>query len=226
MNEPVVAVPIAVPIVAVSVYPDRARITRRGTVRLVAGDQVVHVEPLPLGLHPDSVRVSGRGPATVLGVDVVTRHHPSTPDERAAPLEDERHTILAEIDELADADDVQLKLDAFHALKYGKFEQSNDLLAKAAEISKDPQVQQMSTWVKQFESQRQEFATERHKQFGPSLLHRYLPFWAATLVERLIIVLVPLLVILVPVMNYLPQVLRWRVVRGLSAAHRGALGLS
>lgn len=113
MNEPVLAVPIDAPIVAVSVYPDRARITRRGTVRLMAGDQVVHVEPLPPGLHPDSVRVSGRGPATVLGVDVVTRHHPITPDQRAAALEDERHTILAEIDELADADDVQLKLDAF-----------------------------------------------------------------------------------------------------------------
>ncbi|MEO8741144.1 MAG: hypothetical protein ABI537_15775 [Casimicrobiaceae bacterium] len=52
---------------------------------------------------------------------------------------------------------------------------------------------------------------ERHKQFGPNLLHRYMPFWAATLVERLIILLVPLLVILVPILNYLPQVLRWRV---------------
>jgi uncharacterized protein (TIGR02231 family) len=122
MNEPVVPVPIAVPIVAVpivapivavSVYPDRARITRRGSVRLTTGDQVVHVEPLPPGLHADSVRVSGRGPATVLGVDVVTRHHPTTPDERAAALEAERLAILAELRDLADADDVQVKLDAF-----------------------------------------------------------------------------------------------------------------
>lgn len=54
-------------------------------------------------------------------------------------------------------------------------------------------------------------AAERHKQFDPNLLHRYMPFWAATLIERLIILVVPLLVILVPLINYLPQLLRWRV---------------
>src|SRR3954469_21080207 len=59
----------------------------------------------------------------------------------------------------------QLKTEAFSALKSGKFEQSNELLAKAASISQDPAVRQMSGWMKQFESQRQEFATERHKQF-------------------------------------------------------------
>lgn len=101
------------PIVAVSVYPDRARITRRGTVKLGAGDQKVYVEPLPFGLHSDSVRVSGKGPATVLGVDVVTRHHPRTPDETVAALESERLAIVAEINELVDADGVQLQLDSF-----------------------------------------------------------------------------------------------------------------
>src|SRR5204863_501871 len=44
-------------------------------------------------------------------------------------------------------------------------EQSNELLAKAASISQDPTVHQMSGWMKQFESQRQEFASERHKQY-------------------------------------------------------------
>jgi TRAP transporter TAXI family solute receptor len=52
---------------------------------------------------------------------------------------------------------------------------------------------------------------ERHKRFGPNFLHRYFPFWVATFVERLIVVVVPLLVILVPVINLLPPVLRWRV---------------
>ena len=51
----------------------------------------------------------------------------------------------------------------------------------------------------------------RHHRFGPSLLHRYLPFFVATYVERLIILLVPLLVVLVPLFNFLPQILRWRV---------------
>src|SRR4030095_11720320 len=47
----------------------------------------------------------------------------------------------------------ELKTDAFSALKSGKFEQSNELLAKAASMSQDPTVQQMSGWMKQFESQ-------------------------------------------------------------------------
>jgi len=54
-------------------------------------------------------------------------------------------------------------------------------------------------------------AAQRHKEFGPNLLHRYMPFWIATFIERLIILVVPLLAILVPVVSYLPQVLRWRI---------------
>jgi TRAP transporter TAXI family solute receptor len=52
---------------------------------------------------------------------------------------------------------------------------------------------------------------EEHKHFGRSFLHRYLPFWLATFVERAIILLVPLVVVLVPLMNFLPQFMRWRV---------------
>ena len=53
-------------------------------------------------------------------------------------------------------------------------------------------------------------AAERHLKFGPRVLQRYLPFFVATYVERLIIVLLPLLVVLVPLANILPHVLRWR----------------
>jgi hypothetical protein len=52
---------------------------------------------------------------------------------------------------------------------------------------------------------------ERHKRFGPSFLHRYLPYWLATVIERTIIVVVPLLVIIIPLINFLPMLLRWRV---------------
>ena len=52
---------------------------------------------------------------------------------------------------------------------------------------------------------------ERHKRFGPSFIHRVLPFWVATFVERLVILLLPLVVILIPAINYFPQFLRWRV---------------
>jgi TRAP-type uncharacterized transport system substrate-binding protein len=52
---------------------------------------------------------------------------------------------------------------------------------------------------------------ERHHRFGPSLLHRHLPFFIATYVERLIILLLPLLVILLPLLRYLPEIFDWRV---------------
>jgi TRAP-type uncharacterized transport system substrate-binding protein len=52
---------------------------------------------------------------------------------------------------------------------------------------------------------------DRHKHFGPSLLHQYLPFWIATIAERAIIILLPIAAVLFPLFNYLPQFLRWRV---------------
>jgi len=51
---------------------------------------------------------------------------------------------------------------------------------------------------------------DRHQRFGPSFIHRTLPFFFATFVERLVILLVPLLVLIVPLVNLLPQLLRWR----------------
>ena len=52
---------------------------------------------------------------------------------------------------------------------------------------------------------------DQHRRFGPSFLYNYLPFWLATYAERALILIVPLVVILVPLVNLLPQVLRWRV---------------
>jgi uncharacterized protein (TIGR02231 family) len=80
-------------IVAVTVYPGQARITRRGSVALDAGPQRVLLGGLPLGLRPDSVRVNGRGPATVLGVDVVAEHHPRSPDVAVEELEKQRDSL-------------------------------------------------------------------------------------------------------------------------------------
>ncbi|OLR95214.1 mucoidy inhibitor MuiA family protein [Actinokineospora bangkokensis] len=94
------------PIVAVTVYPGQARVTRRGTAALAPGEQRVLVGGLPLGLHPDSVRVSGRGPATVLGVDVGQERHASTPDEAVAGLEERRDALRLRLQELTDQDQV------------------------------------------------------------------------------------------------------------------------
>jgi TRAP transporter TAXI family solute receptor len=52
---------------------------------------------------------------------------------------------------------------------------------------------------------------DQHRRFGPSFLYNYLPFWLATYAERALILIVPLVVILIPLLNLLPQLLRWRV---------------
>jgi uncharacterized protein (TIGR02231 family) len=97
------------PIVAVTVYPDRARITRRGTIALSAGRHRVLVEPLPSSLDEDSIRVGGRGQALVLGVDVVQRRHVHTPDADAADLEKRRRELAAELVRIGDDDRVALQ---------------------------------------------------------------------------------------------------------------------
>jgi TRAP-type uncharacterized transport system substrate-binding protein len=51
---------------------------------------------------------------------------------------------------------------------------------------------------------------ERYYRSGPPFLSRYLPFWAATLVDRVKVLLLPLLV-LVPVVRLAPAAYRWRV---------------
>jgi hypothetical protein len=51
----------------------------------------------------------------------------------------------------------------------------------------------------------------RYYQSGPPLLQRYLPFWAANLVDRLWVMLVPIIAVVVPLGRAVPAVLEWRV---------------
>jgi uncharacterized protein (TIGR02231 family) len=94
------------PITSVTVYPDRARVTRVGRLPLGAGEQRVLVEALPLGVQEDSVRVTGRGPATVLGVDVERRQQPRITHADAAELDGRRRALAAQLAEVTDADAV------------------------------------------------------------------------------------------------------------------------
>lgn len=50
-----------------------------------------------------------------------------------------------------------------------------------------------------------------HAKFGPSFLHRYLPFWVATFVERAIVIVLPVLLLVLPLLSQLPALLRWHV---------------
>jgi uncharacterized protein (TIGR02231 family) len=97
---------LSAPIAAVTVFPDRARVTRRGAVELAAGERRVVVAGLPLALQADSVRVAGTGPATVLGVDIARRHRPRTADEVALDLEDQLRAARTALAALEDEDAV------------------------------------------------------------------------------------------------------------------------
>ncbi len=54
---------------------------------------------------------------------------------------------------------------------------------------------------------------KRFLERGPTFLHSVLPFWAATMSERLFILLLPLLTLLIPLLRVAPPTYRWRIRR-------------
>jgi TRAP-type uncharacterized transport system substrate-binding protein len=52
-------------------------------------------------------------------------------------------------------------------------------------------------------------ATRFYKS-GKSFLYRYLPFWLASLMNRIVVVLVPMIVLLLPGLRVIPAIYRWR----------------
>ena len=83
----------------VTVFPDRARVTRTGTVELQPGLQRVEITNLPLALVPESVRASGKGTARakLLGVSTRIDNFLDTPADNALDME-------LKIQEVSDAD--------------------------------------------------------------------------------------------------------------------------
>ncbi|HEY1999500.1 TAXI family TRAP transporter solute-binding subunit [Paraburkholderia sp.] len=70
----------------------------------------------------------------------------------------------------------------------------------------------------------------RYYKSGKSFLYRILPFWIASLADRLLVVVVPLIVLLVPALRLVPALYAWRVKSriyrwygALIAIERGAL---
>ncbi len=51
----------------------------------------------------------------------------------------------------------------------------------------------------------------RFYEKGPSFLDRYLPFWAANLVQRMIVLLIPLVTLLLPFFKFAPPLYQWTV---------------
>jgi TRAP transporter TAXI family solute receptor len=58
-------------------------------------------------------------------------------------------------------------------------------------------------------------SAERYFRRGPPFLMQYLPFWAATLVDRLWIMLLPLIGLVIPLVKLVPPAYRWRIRKRL-----------
>ena len=52
---------------------------------------------------------------------------------------------------------------------------------------------------------------ERYFKSGPPFLQRYLPFWLAILIDRLIVMLVPFFALMIPLLKVAPAIYNWRV---------------
>jgi len=52
---------------------------------------------------------------------------------------------------------------------------------------------------------------QRYYKSGKPWLQRYLPFWAATLVDRMVVMLIPLFAVMIPLMKIAPGLYTWRI---------------
>lgn len=52
---------------------------------------------------------------------------------------------------------------------------------------------------------------KRFYKSGKTFFYRYLPFWLASLINRILVVFVPLVILLIPGLRSIPAVLRWRM---------------
>ncbi|MFI5587021.1 DUF4139 domain-containing protein [Amycolatopsis sp. NPDC051758] len=107
---------VEAPIAAVTVYPQQARITRRGKAPLDGGPRLTFAG-LPLALDPGSVRVTGTGPALITGVDVRTERHAAPADAALRELVEQRRADQATLDGVVDDETAEaMKVDLLNSL--------------------------------------------------------------------------------------------------------------
>lgn len=75
----------------VTVYQDRAQVSRSATVKLSPGNSILTIEGLPVLLHDDSVRVDAKGTAqaTITGIEVKRSFLSQSADQRVKEIDTE-----------------------------------------------------------------------------------------------------------------------------------------
>ncbi len=91
-------VDLEAPIEEVTVYADRALVTRRGGIELEAGEHELRVNNLPQFLR-DSLRAAGRGPrgVRILNVDITTAFLSRPPEAELLALQDELEQLVLKL---------------------------------------------------------------------------------------------------------------------------------
>ncbi len=156
---PAAAVAAAVPstISAVTVYLDRAVVTRRATAELPGGLAELVLEKLPAALNEQSLQVSGQGTAqaTILDVRVQPSYVDFTPNERVKGLEDQLRAWQKQTRVL---DDRQALLEAQTGM-LAKIESA--LFAPPTKEAPRPDLAQLNSSVAYLTEQKAKIATER-----------------------------------------------------------------
>ena len=116
-------------IVSVVVFPDRARLVRRGEVTLKEGVHQVEIPNLSLHVDPESVRATARGSAKarLLGLRVQKRFYTETPAEYVRELESQVESARDEMSRL----DSQMALVNDHKTKIGELAGHTKTYARA-----------------------------------------------------------------------------------------------
>ena len=65
----------------------------------------------------------------------------------------------------------------------------------------------------------------RYYKSGKGFLYRYLPFWVASLFDRTMVVLVPIVVLLIPGVKLVPAIYRWRIRMRIYKRYGELMGL-
>lgn len=85
---------LATNISAVTVYPDRARVTRVGTLSLAPGTQTVTIAALPANLDESSIRAAGKGSARLTGVQGSRRQSADAAPGTARDAQDKLQALM------------------------------------------------------------------------------------------------------------------------------------
>ena len=131
-------------IAAVTVYPDRARVIRRGALALEAGLHSLEVSELPIQLNPDSLRTSARGTARarLLGAQVQRSYYSETPAEQVRKLEEEIERLQDDMRKL----DIQAELAKQNRATLDKLASHTEVYATAIAAGETSVEQQLATF--------------------------------------------------------------------------------